>query len=127
MAGGFLNIAVEPRLRIFKEVFEQVGGKHRHAVVGVTVGAFAPWIGRDARANIEVRAFISNRSAEDPVTDSLSASLAQWLIPAGLMPKRYAVSQGTALGRQGRIQVEQVGRIWVGGEVQKCTTGRVSF
>lgn len=62
------------------------------------------------------------------VTGSLNASLAQWLIPAGLMQKRYTVSQGTALGRHGRIQVEQIGeRIWVGGEVQKCITGQVSF
>lgn len=92
------------------------------------VGAFAHWIGLDARADIEVRAFISNRSAEDPVTGSLNASLAQWLIPAGLMPKRYTVSQGTALGRHGRVQVEHIGeRIWIGGEVQKCITGRVSF
>lgn len=98
------------------------------ALNGLNVGAFAPWVGRDAEAHVEVRAFISNRSAEDPVTGSLNASLAQWLIPAGLMPKRYTVSQGTALGRRGRIQVEQIGEgIWVGGEVQKCITGQVSF
>ncbi|AVX22935.1 PhzF family phenazine biosynthesis protein [Pseudomonas syringae pv. atrofaciens] len=98
------------------------------ALNGLNVGAFAPWTGREAGADVEVRAFISDRSAEDPVTGSLNASLAQWLIPAGLMPKRYTVSQGTALGRHGRIQVEQIGeRIWVGGEVQKCIAGRVSF
>ncbi|MCA5967987.1 PhzF family phenazine biosynthesis protein [Pseudomonas syringae pv. syringae] len=95
---------------------------------GLNVGAVAPWIGPYAEGDIEVRAFISSRSVEDPVTGSLNASLAQWLIPAGLMPKRYTASQGTALGRRGRIAVEQVGEIiWVGGEVQKCISGRVSF
>jgi PhzF family phenazine biosynthesis protein len=98
------------------------------ALNGLNVGVVAPWIGPDAEADIEVRAFISNRSVEDPVTGSLNASLAQWLIPAGLMPTRYSASQGTVLGRRGRIEIEQIGeRIWVGGEVLTCITGQVSF
>ncbi|KWS25891.1 PhzF family phenazine biosynthesis isomerase [Pseudomonas syringae] len=105
------------RVRIFTPMRELPFAGHP------TLGSCYVWLGDNG-----VRAFISNRSAEDPVTGSLNASLAQWLIPAGLMPKRYTVSQGTALGRHGRIQVEHIGeRIWIGGEVQKCITGRVSF
>ena len=48
-----------------------------------------------------VRATNNNtaRVAEDPVTGSLNAGVAQWLIGAGLAPKEYIASQGTALGR----------------------------
>ncbi|MEZ1355158.1 PhzF family phenazine biosynthesis protein, partial [Pseudomonas aeruginosa] len=46
----------------------------------------------------------------------------------GVMPGRYTASQGTALGRRGRISVEQVGGdIWIGGEVQPGMSGRVVF
>ena len=66
----------------------------------------------------EVRAFFpgNNGMAEDPVTGSLNAALAQWLIGAGYAPPRYVAAQGTALGRAGRVFVEQVGNdIWIGG------------
>jgi PhzF family phenazine biosynthesis protein len=66
----------------------------------------------------EVRAFFpgNNGMAEDPVTGSLNAALAQWLIGAGYAPPRYVAAQGTALGRAGRVFVEQVGSdIWIGG------------
>ena len=57
----------------------------------------------------EVRAFFpgNNGMAEDPVTGSLNAALAQWLIGAGLAPDSYIASQGTALGRAGRVHVER--------------------
>ena len=76
----------------------------------------------------EVRAFFpgSNGLAEDPVTGSLNAALAQWLIGAGLAPTRYVASQGTALGRSGRVHVEQDGsEIWVGGHSITCISGTV--
>lgn len=76
----------------------------------------------------EVRAFFpgNNGLAEDPVTGSLNAALAQWLIGAGLAPNRYVASQGTALGRAGRVHVEQDGeRIWVGGGSVTCVDGTV--
>ncbi|MGB3451746.1 MAG: PhzF family phenazine biosynthesis protein, partial [Giesbergeria sp.] len=78
----------------------------------------------------EVRAFFpgSNGLAEDPVTGSLNAALAQWLIGAGLAPTRYVASQGTALGRSGRVHVEQDGsEIWVGGHSITCISGTVRF
>jgi len=76
----------------------------------------------------EVRAFFpgNNGLAEDPVTGSLNAALAQWLIGAGLAPTRYVASQGTALGRAGRVHVEQDGeQIWIGGSSVTCLRGEV--
>ncbi|WP_312844300.1 PhzF family phenazine biosynthesis protein [Diaphorobacter nitroreducens] len=76
----------------------------------------------------EVRAFFpgNNGLAEDPVTGSLNAALAQWLIGAGLAPSSYVASQGTALGRAGRVHVQQDGpQIWVGGQSVTCVRGEV--
>lgn len=77
----------------------------------------------------EVRAFFPGNAgiAEDPVTGSLNAALAQWLIGAGLAPERYVASQGTALGRAGRVHVERdaAGEIWVGGATVTCIDGTV--
>ena len=76
----------------------------------------------------EVRAFFPGNHglAEDPVTGSLNAALAQWLIGAGLAPTRYVASQGTALGRAGRVYVEQDGaQIWIGGHSVTCMAGEV--
>ncbi len=78
--------------------------------------------------DFEVRAFFpgNNGLAEDPVTGSLNAALAQWLIGAHLAPLRYIASQGTALGRAGRVHVEQDGdHIWVGGGSVTCVDGQV--
>ena len=63
---------------------------------------------------------------EDPVTGSLNASVAQWLIGAGLAPPRYVAGQGATLQRDGRVYVEQVGDdIWIGGDVVACIEGSV--
>jgi PhzF family phenazine biosynthesis protein len=65
---------------------------------------------------------------EDPVTGSLNASLAQWLIGAGLAPVRYVAGQGALLQRDGRVHVEQQGfDIWVGGDVVTCIEGTVAL
>lgn len=76
----------------------------------------------------EVRAFFPGHGGlmEDPVTGSLNAALAQWLIGAGIAPARYIASQGTALGRAGRVHVAQDGdAIWVGGDTVTCVNGMV--
>lgn len=77
----------------------------------------------------EVRAFFpgNNGMAEDPVTGSLNAALAQWLIGAGLAPESYIASQGTALGRAGRVHVQRdaSGEIWIGGACVTCISGKV--
>jgi PhzF family phenazine biosynthesis protein len=98
------------------------------ALGGMSVGVAAPWNGPEADADIEVRALISSRSVEDSATGSLNASLAPWLIPAGLMPKHYVVSQGTVIGHRGRLHVDMIDdTIWVGGEVQGCIAGHVTL
>jgi PhzF family phenazine biosynthesis protein len=80
-----------------------------------------------SEVDFEVRAFVGPLGiAEDPVTGSLNAGLASWLINAGLAPKHYVVSQGTVLGRAGRIYIDQIGDdIWVGGDVMSCITGQI--
>jgi PhzF family phenazine biosynthesis protein len=95
---------------------------------GLALGVVAPYpMGHPAA--FEVRAFVSGLGiAEDPVTGSLNAGLAQWLIGAGIAPPRYVVSQGTALGRAGRVHIVQVdGDIWVGGDVTPIVAGTVSL
>lgn len=85
------------------------------------IGAQTP--GHDTA--FEVRAFVPSLGVpEDPVTGSLNAGLAQWLIGAGLAPARYVASQGARLERAGRVHVEQVGAdIWVGGDSVTCIVG----
>lgn len=77
----------------------------------------------------EVRAFFpgNNGMVEDPVTGSLNAALAQWLIGAGIAPERYVAAQGTALARAGRVHVERdaAGEIWIGGASVSCIEGTV--
>jgi PhzF family phenazine biosynthesis protein len=77
-------------------------------------------------AQFEVRAFIGGGRFEDPVTGSLNAALAQWLISAGLAPAAYIASQGTVLQRAGQVFVQrEAGTIWVGGEVTTVIAGTV--
>jgi predicted PhzF superfamily epimerase YddE/YHI9 len=93
--------------------------------VGV-VGAYPS----GSECQFEVRAFVPNETSggwEDPVTGSLNASVAQWLIGAGLAPERYIASQGTVLGRAGRVKLmrDGAGQVWVGGAVVTCVSGAV--
>lgn len=82
-----------------------------------------------SEALFEVRAFVPALGVgEDPVTGSLNAGLAQWLIGAGLAPPAYLATQGTALGRAGRVHVEQDGdTVWVGGDLAGCVEGTVAL
>ena len=78
--------------------------------------------------DLEVRAFAAPIGvAEDPVTGSLNASLAQWLIADGHMPTRYRARQGTALGRAGEVFVQRddAEQVWIGGDVVGCVRGEV--
>jgi len=91
------------------------------------VGAVAPGKPGD-ETQFEVRAFASSLRVEDPVTGSLNASVAQWLIGAGIAPDSYVAAQGTALGRQGRIHISRDGEtIWVGGTTTTCIEGNVEI
>ena len=78
------------------------------------------------RPGAVVRAFAAPMgNPEDPVTGSLNASLAQWLIAEGLAPTRYLVAQGECLGRAGRVYIHQdaQGQVWVGGHTVTCIEG----
>jgi PhzF family phenazine biosynthesis protein len=79
-------------------------------------------------AQFELRAFIGGGNFEDPVTGSLNASVAQWLIGAQLAPPRYVAAQGAALQRAGRVHIAREGdTVWVGGDVSACIHGEVDL
>jgi PhzF family phenazine biosynthesis protein len=83
-----------------------------------------------AAPDLEVRAFAAPVGVpEDPVTGSLNASLAQWLMAEGHIGTRYIAGQGTCLERAGRVLLERdaTGQVWVGGQVQTCITGSVQL
>ena len=100
-------------------------------LMGLSIGVVAPWnAAREGdEAQFEVRAFCAGEGMpEDPVTGSLNAGLAQWLIGDGLAPARYVASQGTAMGRAGHVAIEQIGDdIWVGGSAVTCISGQLSL
>ena len=80
----------------------------------------------------EVRAIFSDEGEgmrEDPVTGSLDASLAQWLLATGRATAPYVASQGTRLGRKGRPRIDQDadGTVWVGGTTVTCINGEVEI
>lgn len=80
-------------------------------------------------ADYEVRAFASDLSVvEDPVTGSVNAGIAQWLLREGVVGGGYTVQQGTVLGRGGRVVVGvEDGEIWIGGACRAVITGSVSL
>jgi len=98
-------------------------------LLGVNLGVVGPWTAADGKdADFEVRAFIPSRASEDPVTGSLNAGLAQWLIGGGLAPNAYVASQGTALGRVGRVHIERDGDdIWIGGNTVTVVNGTIEL
>ena len=96
------------------------------ALAGLDVGVVGPHATGDV--DWEVRAFFPGNSGltEDPVTGSLNAALAQWLIPSGRAHGTYVAAQGTAVGRAGRIHVTSDGDdIWIGGRCVTVITGEV--
>jgi PhzF family phenazine biosynthesis protein len=92
-------------------------------VVGLHPGA--------SEAAVELRAFfpIDGVTAEDPVTGSLHASVAQWLIGSGRLEAPYVGTQGSAIGRDGRVYISQDedGTIWVGGRTETVISGSVAL
>jgi PhzF family phenazine biosynthesis protein len=90
------------------------------------VGPYPP----EGPAAFEVRAFFPTDDAmvEDPVTGSLNASVAQWLLSSGRATAPYVASQGTVLGRAGRVFIEEhEGSVWVGGAAVTCVEGSVEL
>jgi PhzF family phenazine biosynthesis protein len=97
--------------------------------LGLKVGVAAAYSGHErGTPDLEVRAFAAPIGiTEDPVTGSLNASLAQWLMAEGHMPTRYLAAQGTCMDRAGRVHIErdESGQVWVGGASATCIAGSV--
>jgi PhzF family phenazine biosynthesis protein len=89
-------------------------GRLGDSYVGV-VGPYPP----GSQEAFEVRAFfpVGDQTLEDPVTGSLNASIAQWLLGTGRAAAPYVAGQGRAVHRTGRLHVstDQDGTVWVGG------------
>jgi PhzF family phenazine biosynthesis protein len=98
------------------------------AMGDLKVGVVAP-AASGSDVAFEVRAFVPGVGVpEDPVTGSLNAGLAMWLIGSGRAPSRYVAAQGTAMGRAGRVFVEHAdGAFWIGGDIAGCITGTVAL
>ncbi len=98
-----------------------VVGPHTLGIAGV---------GGDDGTDLEVRAFFSSNGTpcEDPVTGSLNAAVAQWLLKSGHISSPYVAAQGTQIGRAGRVYItEDDGKVWVGGDAVTCIDGQVSI
>jgi PhzF family phenazine biosynthesis protein len=97
--------------------------------VDLDLGVVGPYPEGSPEA-FEVRAFFprNGTTAEDPVTGSLNAALAQWLLGTGGATAPYVTSQGTVLGRSGRVHIHEAdGTIWVGGGTVTCVSGQVEL
>jgi len=99
--------------------------RHHPARVEIGVVGFYPPGGTEA---YEIRSLFSDPFGglvEDPVTGSLNASVAQWLLDSGRVTAPYAVSQGTRLDRRGRIHVDKdiEGQVWIGGNSATMFSG----
>ena len=66
---------------------------------------------------------------EDPVTGSLNASVAEWLLRTGRVSAPYTASQGAAIGRAGRVLITQDadGTVWTGGRSVTLVRGTVDL
>jgi PhzF family phenazine biosynthesis protein len=102
----------------------------RPAPIDLDIGVVGPYPPGSPEA-FEVRAFFPKDGAtvEDPVTGSLNASLAEWLLRTGRAETPYVASQGSALGRAGRVHVtrDDDDQIWVAGGTITCVTGEVTL
>jgi PhzF family phenazine biosynthesis protein len=94
------------------------------------VGAIGPLPAGEGEA-FEVRAFfpVNGTTREDPVTGSLNASLAQWLLSTGRARAPYTARQGTAVVRRGRVRIEvdDEGQVWTGGGTITCVRGEAAL
>lgn len=125
-------LALQPDHRALKAFGVMVGVAALYHAPVIAEGLIAR-SNREARAfetppTIEVRAFTAPAGMdEDPVTGSLNASLAQWLMGTGALPARYTAYQGTVIGAAGQLSLERdlSGQVWVGGTVQDGVLGTV--
>ncbi len=94
----------------------KLGANQALGLVGLSDGGYA----------YEVRGVLA--FAEDPVTGSLNAAVAQWLRARGVVPASYLATQGSQVGRHGEIFVDDDGTdIWIGGRVCTVIAGTVEL
>jgi PhzF family phenazine biosynthesis protein len=102
----------------------------RPGLVDLDIGVAGPYP-PGGPAAFEVRAFfpVAGSTVEDPVTGSLNAALAGWLLTTGRATAPYLASQGTALGRAGQVHLSQDpdSQIWVGGAVRTSVSGHAEL
>lgn len=120
-------LALKPDANILAGL--DIGAVGPRGKVGLVGPQHGPQHGQET--HFEVRAFFpgNNGLCEDPVTGSLNAALAQWLIESGLAPDHYIAAQGTVLSRQGRVHINRdlENTIWVGGDCVICIDGQVEL
>ena len=122
-------LALKPRFGAEREIELGVVGAYPAADDRGKVGVVGAHSG-GGDADFEVRAFFPSASgiAEDPVTGSLNAALAQWLIGEGRAPTTYVAAQGTAMGRAGRVYISCADdTVWIGGHVTAVIGGQVTL
>jgi PhzF family phenazine biosynthesis protein len=137
--GADTVLALKPDHRMLKELGQKVGVAGIPATEEHAAPSLISRSNREARAfarsddegiGLEVRAFAAPIGVEeDPVTGSLNAGLAQWLIAEGHLPSRYLAAQGQCLGRAGRVHVSRdaEGQVWIGGDSVTCIDGKVTL
>ena len=120
-------LALEPDFGVVESSGNGIVGPYPIGVVGKS---------SNSETAIEVRAFFTaaGTAIEDPVTGSLNAALAQWLLAEGAAGSQvgltapYVAAQGTAIGRAGRVYIDEAdGEIWVGGGAVAAITGQVEL
>lgn len=113
LADAAAVLAVRPDLTAFGEL---------------EIGVVGPYPPGSSDADVEVRAFVPTMGiGEDPVTGSFNAGVAQWLA-GDRLPASYVASQGTALGRRGRVHLSREGDdLWVGGDTTLAIAGEVAL
>jgi len=118
---GWLGIQLRDAAAVL--AVEPAGSHSQRIDIGL-VGLHGP----ESPHAYEVRAIFSDPYGgliEDPVTGSLNASAAGWMIAAGKAAAPYTATQGARLGRSGLIRIEQdeSGTIWVGGKTDTLFSG----
>lgn len=101
-------------------------------LLGMDVGIIGPVVNNTTLDfGYEVRAFCDEGGVivEDPVTGSLNAALAQWLMREGVIPRNYVSRQGTVIDRNGRVELSMNddNKVWVGGLARVCIDGTIAL
>ena len=91
------------------------------------IGAHAP----GSECDYEVRMLApSSGMSEDPITGSLNAALAHWMLAEGRLPRPLDVAQGTRIERTGRVSIRPAGDgagILIGGQTHILIQGTVEL